>query len=72
MTMFTEMKIDLPLIKEHMDSSLKCETFLSTSLLIFTSSLVASHALNVWSYEPDTILAPSGENATDVTQEVWP
>ena len=34
--------------------------------------LSASHTLTVLSKEPDTILVPSGENATDVTVLVWP
>ena len=31
-------------------------------------SLPASHTLSVWSREPDTIVLPSGEKATDITQ----
>jgi hypothetical protein len=30
-----------------------------------------SQTLIVLSYDPDTILVPSGENATDVTQLLW-
>ena len=30
-----------------------------------------SQTLIVWSNDPDTILVPSGENATDMTQLLW-
>ena len=30
-----------------------------------------SQTLIVWSRDPDTILVPSGENATDMTQWLW-
>ena len=30
-----------------------------------------SQTLIVWSLDPDTILVPSGENVTDLTQSLW-
>jgi len=33
--------------------------------------LTISQTLIVWSYDPDTILVPSGENATDVISRLW-
>jgi len=33
--------------------------------------LTISQTLIVWSLDPDTILVPSGENATDVTTPLW-
>ena len=33
--------------------------------------LTISQTLIVWSYDPDTILVPSGENATDMMVLLW-